>query len=55
MRKSITYTIKINQLAFIRDFVIKERLIDCNANVILMKTGFAIEMNDLEDYEETKH
>ena len=53
-RDPIVRTIKINQSAFIRDFVIEKKLIDCNANVIPMKVGSAIKMNDSEDYKETK-
>lgn len=45
--------IKIYQSAFIRDLVIKEKLTNCNANIILMKTGSSIKMSDLEDYEKT--
>ncbi len=47
-------TMKIDQSAFIRDLVIEEGLTDCNANVIAMKAGSAIEMTDPEDYEETE-
>ena len=47
-------TMKIDQSAFIRNFVIEEGLIDCNAKVIPIKAGSAIEMNDPEDYEETE-
>ena len=47
-------TIKIDQSAFIRDLVIEEGLTNCNANVIPMKVGSAIEINDSEDYEETE-
>ncbi len=45
-------TMKINQSAFIRDLVIEERLTECNANVIPMKTGSTIEMSEPEDYRE---
>ena len=51
-RDSAAGTMKINQLAFIRDLVIEEGLTDCNANVIPMKAGSSIEMSDPEDYEE---
>lgn len=47
-------TMKIDQSAFIRDLVIEEGLTDCNAPVILMKAGSAIEMLDPDDYEETE-
>lgn len=43
---------KIDQSAFIRDLVIEEGLTECNANVISMKAGSAIEMTEPEDYEE---
>lgn len=46
-------TMKIDQSAFIRDLVIKEKLTDCIANTISMKAGSSIEMGDLEDYKET--
>ncbi len=45
---------KIDQLAFIKDFVIKKGLTDCNTNIIPMKAESAIEITDLEDYKETK-
>lgn len=37
-------TIKINQLAFVKDLIIKERLINCNANIISIKSISAIEI-----------
>ncbi len=46
-------TMKIDQSAFIRDLVIKEKLTDYIANTISMKAGLSIEMGDLEDYKET--
>ena len=52
-RDTAAGTMKIHQLAFIRDLVIEEGLTNCNANVIPMKAGSSIEMTDLEDYEET--
>lgn len=39
-------TMKISQSAFIRDLVIEEGLTECNANVIPMKAGSAIEMTE---------
>ena len=45
-------TLKIDQSAFVRDLVLEEGLTDCNANVIPMKAGSAIDMSDPEDYEE---
>lgn len=43
----------ISQLAFIQDLIINEGLTECNANVILMKTGSAIEITEPKDYKET--
>lgn len=43
---------KIDQSTFIRDLVIEKGLIECNANVILMKAGSAIEMIGPNNYEE---
>lgn len=43
---------KIHQLAFILDPIIKKGLTNCNANVIPMKAGSSIEISDLENYEE---
>lgn len=45
---------KIDQSTFIRELVIKEGLIECNANVIPMKAGSDIEMIEPDDYEETE-
>lgn len=42
--------IKINQSAFIKDLVIKERLTKCKVNVIPIKTGSFIKMSELNDY-----
>lgn len=39
-------TMKISQSAFIRDLVYEEKLTDCNANVIPMKAGSAIDMGE---------
>ncbi len=43
---------KIDQSAFIQDLVIKEGLTNCNANIILMKTGSSIKMSNPKDYKE---
>lgn len=43
---------KIDQLIFIRDLVIKKDLTDYNSNIILMKAGSAIKMTKPEDYKE---
>lgn len=42
--------IKIDHLAFIRDLIIRERLTDCNLNVILMQTRLLIEIEDPKNY-----
>ena len=52
-RDTAMRTMKIDQSAFIRDLVIEEGLEECNANVIPMKVGSAINMLDPEDYDET--
>ena len=46
-------TTKINQLILIKNLVIDKRLVDCNANIIPMKTGLSIKIEDPEDYKET--
>lgn len=47
---------KIDQLAFIQDLVIDEKLSDCNANVVLMKSGNAINISNVDVYgEENLH
>lgn len=51
-RDTAAQTMKIDQSAFIRDLVIEEGLIDCNANVIPMKAGCAIYMVETDDHEE---
>ena len=53
-RDLATKTLKIDQSAFVRDLVIEEGLTNCNSNVIPMKAGSAIEMNEHDDYEETE-
>ncbi len=52
-RDNASRTMKIDHSVFIRDFVIEGGLTECNANVIHMKAGSAIEMTEPEDYEET--
>lgn len=47
----IASTIKIHQSAFVKDLVIKKRLTNYNANVILMKVGSSIERTESENYE----
>lgn len=51
MRDLATRTLRISQLAYIRDLLEKKNLTDCNAPTIPMKTGSAIEMNEPDDYE----
>lgn len=51
-RDSRAGIIKIDQLAFVQDLVIKKRLTKYNANVILITAGSFIDMSDLEDYKE---
>lgn len=53
-RVTVARTMKIDQSAFIRDLVIEEGLTECNANVIPMKAGSAIEMIEPDNYEETE-
>lgn len=43
-RDPSTQTLKIDQSSFIRNFVIKESLTNCNSNVIPMKAGSAIKL-----------
>lgn len=43
---------KIDQLVFIRDLVIKEELMEYNANIILIKTRSAIKILDPDDHNE---
>lgn len=42
-------TMKINYSTFIRDFIIKKEFTNCNANILSMKRGSAIEINDSKD------
>lgn len=44
------YMIKINQLAFIREFIIEKKLKNCNIIVILIKTDSAIKILDISNY-----
>lgn len=52
-RDTAMHMMKIDQLTFIRDLVIEEGLEECNANVIPIKAGLAIEMLDSKDYNKT--
>lgn len=54
IRDTVAGTIKIDQLAFIKDFVIEESLINYKVNMVSMKPGSVIEMTSLKDYEKTK-
>lgn len=49
-RDAATHTMKIDQLAFIRDLVIEKRLVKCNANVISIKARLAIKMLNSNNY-----
>lgn len=49
----IASTINIDQSTFIRDFIIKKKLIDCNIYIILIKVGSVIKMPDPKSYNET--
>ena len=49
-----TQTLKINQTAMTRDLVIKKGLINCNTNIIPIKTSSFIERIELDDYEEVE-
>lgn len=53
-REPAAHTMKIDQSALIKDLVIEEGLTNCNANVIPIKAGSAIEITNLEDYQETE-
>lgn len=46
-------TLKFDQSAFIRDLLEEENLTDCNSVNISMKAGSIIEMNEVDDYDET--
>lgn len=52
-RNTAARTMKIDQSAFIRDLVIEEKLTECNANIIPMKIGLAIEIIEPNNYEKT--
>lgn len=51
-RDPATRTMNIDQSAFIRDLVMEESLSDCNANIVRMKAGSAIDMTNADAYEE---
>lgn len=52
-RDIIVQTMKINQLAFIRDLVIEKKLTECNTNIIPIKPRSAIEMFYPKNYKKT--
>ena len=52
-RNMATYTMKIDQSAFIKDLVIEEGFIDYNTNVIPIKAGSAIKMSKPNNYDKT--
>ena len=47
-------TMKIDLSAFIKDLVIEEGLTNCNATIISIKAGLAIDMPNANNYEETE-
>ena len=51
-RNLSTRTIRVSQLAYIRDLLEEENLTNCNAPTIPMKAGSFIEMNEPDDYDE---
>ncbi len=51
-RDLATRTIRVSQSAYIRDLLEEENLTNCNASIIPIKTGSAIEMNEPDDYNE---
>ena len=51
-RDTVLNIMKIDQLVFIKDLVIKKRLIEYNPNVIPIKVGSAIDISKVGDYEE---
>lgn len=53
-RNAAICIIKIDQSAFIKNLVIKKKIINYNANFILIKVGFMIEMKNPKDYKKTK-
>lgn len=53
-RNSTIGTIKINQLAFIRNLVIKKNITNYNTLVILVKARLSIKIVDLNNYKEIK-
>lgn len=53
-RNPVLGNIKIDQSVFIRNLVIEEELLNCNAIIILMKGDLIIDMPDTDDYEATK-
>lgn len=48
-----TRTLKVDQSAFICDLLKEKNLMDCNLVNITMKAGSIIEMNKVDDYDET--
>lgn len=54
MRDTVVRTMKVDQSAFIRDLVIKEELIELNANFITIRARSAIKMIDPGNYKVTE-
>lgn len=53
-RDTTAETMKIDQSVFIRDLIIEESLTNCNATIILIKAGLAIDMRNINNYKKTK-
>lgn len=47
-----TKTIRVSQLAYIKDLLKEENLTNCNVPTILIKAGSFIEMNEPDNYDE---
>lgn len=52
-KDTVLGTMKIDQSTFIRDMVIKKRLIKYKPNVVPMKANFTIDKSKVKDYKET--
>lgn len=52
-RDTILGIIKINQSIFIKNLVIKKKLIEYNSNVIPVIASFIIDIREVEDYKKT--
>ena len=52
IKDHVAQIMKIDQPAFIQDLVMEENLSNCNANVVPIKARSAINMSDVDAYEE---